>query len=304
MKMKSKMVRFLLSTFVIASMLCACTNDVIKSDVDEVSVQRRIRPNRPSQINLEYGLLHNDLLDACLAECQHQIDPNDYRVYSVNDTNFYRLYATYTNVIKETIFEIMETEYGEIALPIGTIEAPGDFWEQSANLRQQVEMNSPGLTYALNLAEELFEEHVDLIPDDAVLEEDPNWIELTENIEVYAEDIYAESEALCQTEEEIETLKVMLSVMVGSFNYWSNPEKMAAWRDMEWNAKCKYLNVNELPEIELEEQHADNAKTTKEKVISFVKEDALGVLAAYGLGPHAALAAGGFFSALEALSWD
>ena len=312
MKFKSKMVRFLLSTVVIASMLCACTNDVINPEVDKVSVQRMVRPNRPSQINPEYGMLHNDILYACLAECQYQINPNDYIVYSINDTNFYSLYAAYTNLIKEKIFEIMDEEYGEIALPIGTIGTPQDYWLHSNYLRSQIEMNCPGVTFALDLVEELFEEHLELTPEDAVLEEDPYWIDLAENIEGYAEDIYTESEALCQTEEEIEVLGVMLSVMVSSFNYWSDAGNMAAWRDLEWNAKCKYLNLSELTEIELEGEHADNEKSTKEKVCEFVREDINGAASGAALGAlfagvgavNGAIAIGSICSGLTALSWD
>lgn len=304
MESKSKMARFLLNTVVCASMLCACTNDVIKSDVDGVvSMQRHRLP----QVRPDYGELHNILLDACLAVCQG-VDTSFYVVEDAEDGGFYDLYAEYSAQISYVLCEYLSTNGGDVTIIPSVnggnaITTPQEFWSYQEIQRGYIMQNFIAGDSALHSVERLLDTYAELINEEAILYEDPYWQELAENIDDYAETIYSDCESLCITDEERESLEIMLSVMAGSFDYWSNPEKMAAWRDMEWNAKCKYLNVNELPDLELERLRAENKKTTGEKLVEFILADATGAGATSISGP-CSLALAGFCSAAIALTWD
>lgn len=314
MKLKSKMVRFLLSTVVVASMLCACTEDVTKPNVNDevVSVERKRLP----QVRPDYGELHNSLLDECLVACQG-IDVNPYTVKNAEDAHFYDLYAAYANEISQVARGYLTTAGGDASIipgnnNVNAITTPQNFWTYSEEQREFIAQNFYAGDSALNQIESLLDSYLELVNDEVDLEYDPYWQELAGHIEDYAEEIYLDCEPLCATDDERESLEIMLSVMVGSFNYWTDADRMAAWRDLEWNAKCKYLNLNELPEIELEEQHIDNEKSTKEKVCEFVREDINGAASGAALGAlfagvgaiNGAIAIGSICSGLTALSWD
>ena len=193
------------------------------------------------------------------------------------------------------------------------ISTPQEFLEYEHSLIEQITGNFPAGEYALEQVDDLFGYYLNHINGEVPLISDPYWIELSGHIEDFADDIYLHSLDLCTTDEEREGLEVMLGVMVGSFNYWSSPEKMEMWRELAWNAHGHYLNTEGLGEEELIQYHTDYTKSTKEKILSFVREDINGAGVGATLG---AMVSGGtmtvegaitgavLFSGMEALSWD
>ena len=106
-KIKNKMVHFLLCTVMYVSVLTSCSNELVKQDVDNATMPQRRLP----QVSLDYGEMHNNLLDECLALCE-EIDPLDYVVETIDDENFYSLYAAYSDVILQTTHDVTCTVYG------------------------------------------------------------------------------------------------------------------------------------------------------------------------------------------------
>lgn len=305
---KNKMVHFLLCTVMCVSVLTSCSNELVKQDVDNATMPQRRLP----QVSLDYGEMHNNLLDECLALCE-EINPLDYVVETIDDENFYSLYATYSDVILQTTHNAIYVLYG-VDFNFGgitSISSPSEYTalQNQLNLYEQ---ECPGMDSALHSVENLFAYYAEQIPNETGFVENYYWLELSANIDEYAEDIYATCEPLCQSEEEREGLEVMLSVLIGSFNYWSQSENMEAWGELAWNANCHYLNINNMEETEFENFHANYTLSNREKIFAFVMADYEGAKIGCGIGAcfagvgagYGALAVGSICSGLVALSWD
>ena len=308
MKKNYKTIRFMLSALMIAA-LCACTNDGMESEnQNKIS---KPTAKRLTQVCLDYGQLHNDLLDSCLLSCnQVQIEP--YLVSSTNDEGFYSLYAQYMENIIGIVGNYHESMGGDMSiLPSPEdISTPQEFLEYKHSLIEQITGNFPAGEYALEQVDDLFGYYLNHINGEVPLISDPYWIELSGHIEDFADDIYLHSLDLCTTDEEREGLEVMLGVMVGSFNYWSSPEKMEMWRELAWNANCQYLN---LPEGNPEISQAESWQTVLREVIDFVTTDATGAEIGWWLGTvvcpgvgstGGAVMIGAITSGAIALTWE
>lgn len=308
-KIKNKMVHFLLCTVMYVSVLTSCSNELVKQDVDNATMPQRRLP----QLSLDYGEMHNNLLDECLALCE-EIDPLDYVVETIDDENFYSLYAAYSDVILQTTHDIMYLTNGGNFDLLDNIEfnTPDDFINYRNEQRVLIAQNYPGIDSAIHSVENLFAYYSEQIPHNTGFEENYYWLELTTQIEDYAEDIYVTCEPLCLSEEEREGLEVMLSVLIGSFNYWSQSENMEAWGELAWNANCHYLNINNMEETEFEYFHANFTSSTLENIFAFVMADYEGAKIGCGIGAcfagvgagYGALAVGSICSGLVALSWN
>lgn len=290
MEIKSKMVQFLLCTTLV-SMVCSCAKN------DEL-VENKTSLRKLPQSSIDYGTLHNEILDACLAECQNQINPDDYVSVYVN----YELYAAYSNIIARGANDYAYRVYGD-TVPFGVITCPGEYWNQWIAQYSYMSQNLPGADSAFNLTIQLFDDCIDMVYGGVEVNE-TYWTDLIGNIDNHLWDIYYQCEPLCATIDEREALEVMCSVMAGSCAYWSDTTKMEAWRELAWNAQCQYLNLRSLDESAFEQYRIDYKMSTKEKVKEFVVTDGMAALSAAYMGPHCALSAAGLFSAIVALSWD
>ena len=269
-------------------------------------------------MNFNCGEMHNNLLDECFDLC-NAIDPNEYLVESEMDEDYYELYATYSNIITEHIcsyIEIVNTE--ETIIPNGQdgllITTPQEFAAYYQQKRENIEnMYSFGLL-AIQGVESLFEQYFVLLETD--IEEATNyWNTLCDDVDLLANDIYAQCEAQIETEEEKQALEHALSIMIGSFRYWSDEDRISAWQNLAWHANNGYLYAQEQEDENKDNNDAngnnndnngegkEDTTELKRKVVEFVYADFTTGLAASSFGPHAAVAAGGFGSALIALSW-
>ena len=307
-KIKNKMVHFLLCTVMCVSVLTSCSNELVKQDVDNATMPQRRLP----QVSRDYGEMHNNLLDECLALCE-EIDPLDYVVETIDDENFYSLYAAYSDVILQTTHDVTYTVYGVDFNVFGntSISSPLEYTTLQNQLNIE-EHECPGMDSAFHSVENLFEYYASTLSNNIDFTDNPNWLELCTYIEDYVENIYVTCEPLCLSEEEREGLEVMLSVLTGSFNYWSQSENMEAWGELAWNANCHYLNLNNMDETEFENFHETYTLSSWEKVLAFAIADCKGAKWGGKIGAifagvgavHGAIAGATICSGFVALSWD
>lgn len=307
MRKKNKMACILLYAAVSSTIFCACTE---KESVVENKFEKD-KQNLP-QVDIQYGEIHNGLLNLCLEEC-YNIYAEDYFILDSTDVNYYQLYAEYTRMINATIcneMEISGAAYDDFDQNLAVL-TPTNFWELRYYQRQLIAENFHALDMAITLVEDLFSTRIEMISD-GELEGNIYWSDLVDSIEIYAENIYSASVDLCESEEEFEGLNIMLGVMVGSLQYWADDNNITAWRMLSWDANCHYLDGLNLESDEYEQLQEDYCKKTGEKVVDFVLADVTG--AAYGgqigsIFPGVGtlcgmLAVGSICSGLVALSWD
>ncbi|MBQ7997387.1 MAG: hypothetical protein IJ249_06945 [Paludibacteraceae bacterium] len=299
---ENKAVRLLLSTLVCVCMFVSCSNDLSTQEMDNLTTPKRRLP----QVSYDYGEAHNYMLDLCLEAC-NDINPTDYMVESADDENFYALYAAYSDVITQLACEYLDIHGGDHTMIPNqydgyAINTPQAFFSYRNAQREAMEQNWLAGGMALHLIETALENHISTIND--YIEDDPYWMNLTDSIEIYAENIYAECEPYCESEDDRQYLEAMLSIMIGSFNYWSDTSRMAAWRNLAWNANCHYLNLNNMEETEFEHFYAQYCNSTKQQVKNFVLTDLAFGISGMPFGPYCAVALAFFASGCEAWSWD
>ena len=288
----------------------------------------------------EYGIMHNNIIDACYLDfCLVDTSDSQYNESGINELLYSEYSSTAVDVVNQQIEYYFDTCMYDFLSEHFIFENPMEYTD---TLRENLHWLSPMLNYALNDIltilgsyanystsyynptndEEyrLLDNYDEII---ALYYEEYNeiWAYFVDNIDSYAEEVYSDSYIYCNTEEEIECLKVICGVFVGSVGYWSDSDNINKWGELrdvtyyagESNGTNSGNNGNNGSNGDGGDNgndgnnnngnNNDNAEL-KQKVIDYIYADVAGACAGALFGPWGAMAIGSIMSGLVALSWD